>query len=124
MKGRLPLRHRRGLLCALVFSSTCLFAPAQAVTDALINNINVNTTADEFGSGGSCSLREAVQSANGDADFGGCNSSGIYGNDVINIPALMAQPPATSVPSRSRDSTQYSPTASIDHRRERPRCCR
>jgi len=86
MNSRLLLRHRRGLCRALVLSITCLVGQAQAATDALINNINVNTAVDEFGTGAGCSLREAIQSANTNADFGGCNSSSIYGNDHINIP--------------------------------------
>ena len=40
--------------------------PAYAAT------ITVNTTADEFGTGAGCSLREAIQAANTDAPFGGC----------------------------------------------------
>jgi len=55
---------------------------------ALINTITVTTTSDEFGSGAGCSLREAVQSANTDADFGGCTHSGSYGiNDKVSMPA-------------------------------------
>jgi len=41
--------------------------------------INVTTTADEYnaiGAGTGCSLREAIQSANTDSDFGGCTRSG------------------------------------------------
>lgn len=51
-------------------------APAAAAT------IKVNTTVDDFGGGGSCALREAVQTANTNAAFGGCGRSG-GGPDVI-----------------------------------------
>ena len=53
--------------------------PAMAAT------INVNTFADEFGSGSACSLREAVQSANTNADFGGCTHTGGFGSDTITL---------------------------------------
>ena len=49
--------------------------------------IVVNTTADEFGTGKNCSLREAIQSANTDSDFGGCTGVKAYGDDVITLPA-------------------------------------
>ena len=53
--------------------------PAHAAT------ITVNTTADEFGTGAGCSLREAIQAANTDAAFGGCTAGS--GADVITVPA-------------------------------------
>jgi CSLREA domain-containing protein len=57
-------------------------------------SITVNTATDDFGAVSSnCSLREAIQSANNNADFGGCVSSGIYNpviTDVINLPQLGA----------------------------------
>jgi len=43
----------------------------------------VTTTADEFGTGIGCSLREAIQSVNTNADFGGCTGNG----DIISLPA-------------------------------------
>jgi CSLREA domain-containing protein len=43
----------------------------------------VTTTVDEFGTGSSCSLREAIQSVNTNTDFGGCTGDG----DVITLPA-------------------------------------
>jgi len=53
--------------------------------------ITVNTTSDEFDSffegTSDCSLREAIQSANNDGDFGGCVGSGAYGDDTITVPA-------------------------------------
>lgn len=91
MKLRLQVRHRRTLCRALALSlalTTFHSGAARAGPEALINTINVNTTADEYDASpnANCSLREAVRSANDNADFGGCNSTGIYGNDLINIP--------------------------------------
>src|SRR5687768_7006349 len=65
----------------------CLSAaaiPASASADVII----VSTTADEFGPNPTCSLREAVETANGDADFGGCAQTGSSsGPDTITVPA-------------------------------------
>ena len=47
--------------------------------------INVDTTADEFGDGGDCSLREAIQAANANANFDGCTATG-YGADTVAVP--------------------------------------
>ncbi len=47
--------------------------------------ITPNTTADEFNTGASCSLREAIQAANTDAAFGGCPAGS--GADSIPLPA-------------------------------------
>jgi CSLREA domain-containing protein len=47
----------------------------------LAATITVNTFADEYGTGSSCSLREAITAANTDAAFGGC--PGGSGADVI-----------------------------------------
>jgi CSLREA domain-containing protein len=49
----------------------------------LAATITVTTVADENGSGPNCSLREAIASANGDADVGGCVGVGAYGADTI-----------------------------------------
>ncbi len=46
-----------------------LATPQVAYADG---TIEVDTVADEFGTGADCSLREAIQSANTDSDFGGC----------------------------------------------------
>jgi len=40
--------------------------------------ISVNTDIDEFGTGANCSLREAIQSANSDSDFGGCTRTDTF----------------------------------------------
>jgi CSLREA domain-containing protein len=59
---------------------------------ALAATVTVNTATDDFGSvGANCSLREAIQSANTNADFGGCAGTGLYGDaitDVIILPTL------------------------------------
>ena len=67
-------------LAALVFALGLQAASARAAT------ITVTTTADEFGSGVACSLREAVRTANGNADFGSCAHSGGFGTDLILLP--------------------------------------
>ena len=45
--------------------------------------ITVTFTSDEFGTGQFCALREAVQAANTDADFGGCSREGTGTRDTI-----------------------------------------
>jgi len=59
------------------------FALAAGTANAAI--ITVTTSLDEFNDppNTSCSLREAIQSANQNSDFGGCNGSGDYGADTI-----------------------------------------
>src|SRR5262245_2125441 len=59
-----------------------LAGPADA---ALASTVTVTTTADQFGTGPECSLREAIQAANTDAAFGGCPSGG--GSDTITLAA-------------------------------------
>lgn len=51
--------------------------------------ITVDTMDDEFDttSNATCSLREAIESSNGDADFGGCTADGVYSDDTILLPA-------------------------------------
>jgi CSLREA domain-containing protein len=49
--------------------------------------INVTTTADEFGTGGACSLREAVEAIDTGGDFGGCVNTGGTA-DTIQLQAL------------------------------------
>src|SRR3954451_8766592 len=53
---------------------------------ALGATITVDTTADEVAPGGTCSLREAVISANTNAGVGGCPAGGT-GTDSIVVPA-------------------------------------
>ena len=58
---------------------------ALAANTASAGIITVTTDLDEFGGSLStgCSLREAIESANRNIDFGGCTSSGAYGADTI-----------------------------------------
>jgi hypothetical protein len=44
--------------------------------------INVTVFTDKYG-GSDCTLRNAIQSANDNADFGGCKGTGTYGHDTI-----------------------------------------
>lgn len=61
---------------------------ASPVGSASAATITVNTTDDEFGSGGGCSLREAIRATNQNADFDNCVGTGLpYGNDTIMVPA-------------------------------------
>ncbi len=73
-----------------VFWIIALFTIAEAQGAA----ITVNTATDDFGSNlSNCSLREAIQSANNNADFGGCDATGLYNpaiTDVITLPAIAA----------------------------------
>jgi CSLREA domain-containing protein len=50
-----------------------------------------NTTTDEYDAvpppGSACSLREAIKSADGDSDFGGCTHAAAYGFDTVQVPA-------------------------------------
>jgi CSLREA domain-containing protein len=75
-----PLARR--LLAAATISAGLLAAPGVASA----GTVEVNTAVDEFGAGAGCSLREAVESTNGDADFGGCSGVDAYGDDVIVLP--------------------------------------
>lgn len=59
-----------------------------AVTPA--GSITVSTATDEFGAGAGCSLREAVQAANSNADFGGCTRSGAAPYQIILTPVTYA----------------------------------
>jgi len=90
-KGRYAMNTRHPKTTTISFALVLLsillsIASAQAAT------ITVNTATDDFGSIlGNCSLREAIQSANANADFGGCNSTGLYDirtADIINLPEL------------------------------------
>ncbi len=59
--------------------------------------VTVTTTADEYGTGSACSLREAIHAANQDTAFGGCAAGS--GADTISVPAgtytlTLAQPDA------------------------------
>ena len=69
------------VLAALAVSLVVLAVPALAAS-----TINVNTTADENGTGPACSLREAVRSANTNTNIGGCTGSGGGAPFTINVP--------------------------------------
>lgn len=59
------------------------------VGDANAAAITVNTGTDDFGSNlSNCSLREAIQSANNNADFGGCDSTGLYNEAITDVITL------------------------------------
>lgn len=73
-----------GSLAAALLLAAGLLAPAAPARAA--GTITVNTTADDYGPGGTCSLREAVRTANDGANFGGCALSGTQ-PFTINLPA-------------------------------------
>jgi CSLREA domain-containing protein len=80
-------RYRRfapTVLTSLAFT-TALVVAGPAPT-ALAGTITVNTSADEFGTATGCSLREAIEAANTNANFGGCTGA-TAGADTINLPA-------------------------------------
>jgi CSLREA domain-containing protein len=56
---------------------------ALAASTANAATITVTTDLDEFNSSPPCSLREAIESANRNSDFGGCIGIGAYGADTI-----------------------------------------
>ncbi|MBL7162729.1 MAG: CSLREA domain-containing protein [Anaerolineales bacterium] len=59
---------------------------AQPLSVARAATINVDTTDDEYNTDpAECSLREAIQAANTDAAFGGCDAGS--GDDTISLPA-------------------------------------
>ena len=69
-------------LVSVISIGSFFFAPLDS---ALATTIGVTTTADEYGAGATCSLREAIQASNADAPFGGCPAGS--GSDVITLPA-------------------------------------
>jgi CSLREA domain-containing protein len=58
---------------------------ALAASTANAATITVTTALDEFdlSPNATCSLREAIESANRNSNFGGCNGDGAYGADII-----------------------------------------
>ena len=78
-------------------SATAVLALGVLSSAASAATINVTTTADKFGGGGGCSLREAIKAANTNANFGGCSGSA-YGNDTVDVPdgTYMLSIPGTS----------------------------
>ena len=73
---------RRGIAVG-VMAFVALALPAGAGASSM----TVTLTSDEFGTGSFCSLREAVESANANADFGGCTRTGTGNKDVILLEA-------------------------------------
>ena len=67
----------------LLGGAAAIGAFALATSTASAATITVTTDQDEFGTGLGCSLREAIQSANQNSNFGGCSGIGTYGADVI-----------------------------------------
>jgi len=53
-----------------------LLALSTAPTDAQGGTITITTTADQYGTGTACSLREAIEAINTSTSFGGCDNSG------------------------------------------------
>jgi CSLREA domain-containing protein len=88
---------RKFLSLFIAFCLIAIFMPARIARAAA--TLTVNTTADEFGTGSGCSLREAISSSNSQANFGGCVASGTYDSNpsVINIPAGEYTAPNLSV---------------------------
>jgi CSLREA domain-containing protein len=76
--------RRRGAIGAktVVATSAVLLASAALAQAA---TITPNTLTDETDPGGTCSLREAVASANLNSDRGGCTHTGAYGTDTIKL---------------------------------------
>ena len=68
---------------ALVLSIAGFFATPAGLVQAA--SIYVTTTADDYGTGVTCSLREAITAANNDAAFGGCSAGS--GADTIFVQA-------------------------------------
>lgn len=93
----------RLILAAALAALPAVLVPASAGAAA----ITPNTTNDEFDAvaDATCSLREAVQSANTNAAFGGC-TSGDSGTDVITLTAHLADPYEITVGSSTDDDNE------------------
>ena len=65
----------------LIAATACAFA--LLASPAFARTIDVTTTADEFGVGPGCSLREAITAAQRDVEFGGCKAGN--GADTIRL---------------------------------------
>jgi CSLREA domain-containing protein len=82
-------RIKRFISTLIGFILLCGLSPFQvviAIPEVPWTVIDVNTTVDEYETGNSCSLREAIQAANDGVNFGGCVLSG-SGALAIMIPA-------------------------------------
>ncbi|MCS6773654.1 MAG: CSLREA domain-containing protein [Thermoflexales bacterium] len=100
--GRLALRAG-GILAAALGAGVLSVGIASAAT------ITVNTSADEFDlvPNSTCSLREAIESANQDANFGGCNGTGAYGNDTIVFASSVTAVNLTLISGTGNDNNKY-----------------
>src|SRR5437868_5847568 len=86
-----PRRYRWALKAGTLSTLALLFALAFALGGTAgqvyaASTINVTTTADENGTGASCSLREALTTANTNSNFGGCTGAA-GGPFTISVPA-------------------------------------
>ncbi len=74
---------------ATLIAALAAFALAAAPGAADAATITVDTGTDEYDAApnATCSLREAIESSNTDADFGGCLAGGAYGEEVIGLPS-------------------------------------
>ena len=75
---------KRRIVLGASLAAAGLLALPQAASAAAID---VDTTADQYGAGPECSLREAIKSSANGAPFGGCTGVGAFGSDVIELPA-------------------------------------
>ncbi len=85
-----PPRLSLAALALVVLAFATALRPAPQPALAVGITIAVTTNQDEFdnsGSGTGCALREAVKTANDDADFGGCARVGIGGLETILVPS-------------------------------------
>ncbi len=77
----------RSIRLMLVAGMAALLLAVAAVPAYAQGTIDVTTTADEFGTGSACSLREAVEAINTGLSFGGCSNPGGTA-DTIELQAL------------------------------------
>lgn len=83
-----PIARRALSAWAMLALVLAFVVPAQPAYAS--GGINVNITADEFGAGVGCSLREAIKTANDGIDFGGCTHAGAA-PFTVNVPAGIYQ---------------------------------
>jgi CSLREA domain-containing protein len=85
------IRAGRAILLCVALTVTALLAPAAANGATITPSITGLDDFDPVTPDATCSLREAIQAANGNADFGGCDTgaevSGPYGNDIVRLVA-------------------------------------
>ncbi len=66
----------RSIRLMWVAGIAALLLALSAVPASAQGTIDVTTTADEFGTGSACSLREAIEAINTGGSFGGCDNTG------------------------------------------------